>query len=144
MYDIRFMYPAAMTGLMTCGEMTFFDVLHYVPDKLIIATVSFYKSVNKSVCLDSTFDVIPCIYDSNTIFACAGHITAVMTSVEIQNAKLDGLRVTDVRNVVMWNDKVTIFNVYRQLYDTKQKHQRDTPLYWFFKIVMNVSCRKFA
>ena len=24
MYDIRSMYLAAMTGLMTCGEMTFF------------------------------------------------------------------------------------------------------------------------
>ena len=144
MYDIRSMYPAAMTQLMPYGEMSYYSTLTYLPDRLYIATVTLVKNVNKSVCLDSKFGVIPCVYESNTLYACAGTIKAVMTSVEIENARMDGWRVTELKDVIMWQFKDTVFNIFRQIFTLKQKHTKDTPMYWFAKIVMNSSIGKFA
>ena len=144
MYDIRSMYPAAMTQLMPYGEMSYYESLSYIPDRLYIATCTLVKPVNKTVCLDSTFGVVPCIYDNNTLYACAGTVTAVMTSVELENARMDGWKVTDLRDIIMWQYKDTVFNIYRQLYALKQKHAKDSPLYWFSKIVMNSSIGKFV
>ena len=124
--------------------MTYYESLSYIPDRLYIATVTLVKTMNKNICLDSTFGVIPCLYERNTVFACAGTIVAVMTSVEIENTKLDGWRVVGLKNIVMLKYNDTLFNIYRQLYVMKQSHQIDTPLYWFAKIVMNASIGKFT
>lgn len=148
MYDITSMYPAAMTMEFPCGEMSFHETwTHNMHDKMYIGLVHLVKRVRIDSCskIHLTYGVVPCKVNDKTEYVCAGDITAVMTSVDVQNAVQDGWTVCSVTNAIVWKKKARLFQkVYNFLFDKKKSCTKDSPEYWFAKIVMNASIGKFA
>lgn len=145
MYDIRSMYPAAMKELMPCGEMyVLHNTLYEEPTAMYIATVTLFKRTTNDINIDSTFGVIPTKHYGHTQYVTGGKITTVMTSIDVKNAALDGWGLLKMKDVIIWSHCDKLFNVYDKLFTVKQSHTKDTPEYWFSKIVMNSSIGKFA
>lgn len=144
MYDIRSMYPAAMTFKMPFGKIDFCAALPINETRMYIATVTMIKPITKRICLDSTYGLIPITLENRTVFVASGHVTTVLTSVDVENAKLDGWRIRNIRNAIVWSDNKVLFTVYRDLFKIKQLNVKNSAPYMFAKIVMNSSIGKFA
>lgn len=144
MYDICSMYPAAMGMVMPYGEMTYYASLSYIPEFMYIATVTLLKPGIQKICMDSTYGIVPCKVDGATVFATCGHIRTVLTSVDVNNAIVDGWTVLKLEDVIGWCKKGKMFSVYNEMFDIKSFCAKDDPSYWFAKIVLNSSIGKFA
>lgn len=144
MYDIRSMYPASMKEFMPHGDMYYTKREELIPLRMYIATVTLFKQPSEGINIDSTFGVVPTHHEGKTEYVAAGRITTVMTSVDVENACLDGWRVIAIKDCIQFSERKRLFNIYDKLYTIKQSHKKDSAAYWFSKIVMNSSIGKFA